>query len=322
MPNETPHARTGKAAAWLSLFALAGCATNALDSAPPAPDRPWHPATLSSGEIIPGAASAAETADTPRGYVLPSNSAVASLPRAPALDPTHVYDLPELIDIAAMASPDTRIAWNDARNAALTAGIARSTFLPQLAATALGGYKTGHADDLSGRFDTSDTTLTGGVAILSLQWLLFDFGQRSARVEAADQATVIANIQFTAAHQRLIHDVSLAFYAYSAARARVGTTELSLTDARDVEAAAADRLRHGIGTTIEVAQARQATAQARLAAVEAVGQRDDTYVDLLMAMGLPPLMKIMVADMSGHPLSQDMVAPVGEFITAALARAA
>ena len=320
MHNETPFARAGTAAAWLGLLALAGCATDTLDRAPPAPDRPWHPATLANGEIVAGAASAAAPADGPRGYVLPSNSAVASLPSAPSVDPAHVYDLPELIDLAAASSPDTRIAWNDARNAALAAGIARSTFLPQIAATALGGYKTGHADDLSGRFDTSDTTLSGGVALVSLQWLLFDFGQRAARVEAADQATVIANIQFTAAHQRLIHDVSLAFYAYSAARARVSTTEQSLKDAQDVEAAAEDRFRHGIGTTIEVAQARQATAQNRLASVEAMGQQDDAYVDLLLAMGLPPLMKIAVADASGHPLSRDMVAPVGAFITAALAR--
>lgn len=42
----------------------------------------------------------------------------------------HEYTLPELIDIAKRENPQTRVAWEVARNAGLGAGIAASTYLP------------------------------------------------------------------------------------------------------------------------------------------------------------------------------------------------
>nr|WP_234745007.1 hypothetical protein [Burkholderia sp. WTPI3] len=56
----------------------------------------------------------------------------------------------------------------------------------------------------------------GTISALSLQWLLFDFGGRAARVEAAEQASVASNVAFTAVHQQ-IHDVTVAYYRYEAA---------------------------------------------------------------------------------------------------------
>jgi outer membrane protein TolC len=91
--------------------------------------------------------------------------------------------------------------------------------------------------------------------------LLFDFGERAAVVSAAKQVSTIANIAFTAAHQQVIYKVSLAFYSHAAALARVDTADKALVNAQEVQAAAEARYAHGIGTTVEVAQARQATAQ-------------------------------------------------------------
>src|SRR4030095_13073810 len=102
-------------------------------------------------------------------------------------------------------------------------------------------------------------------------------------VEAARQVSVISNIAFTAAHQQLIHDVSLAFYAHAAARARLATTTQALNNAQLVQAAAEDRRKQGIGTVIEVARARQATAQAKLALVQATGGAEDAYLGLILA---------------------------------------
>ena len=161
---------------------------------------------------------------------------------------------------------------------------------------------------------------TGSISALSLQWLLFDFGERTALVEAVDQGTVIANIAFTGAHQKLIHAVSLAFYAYAAARSHVSTAAQSVQDAQNVQAAAEDRYKHGIGTVIEEAQARQATAQARLAQVQADGAARDAYVSLLAAAGIPPLIEIRIADVSAHKLSPTLDKPVEQIISAAIAR--
>src|SRR5262249_44782903 len=78
--------------------------------APARPDRPWR-------------------GDT---YTLPSNGAVPLPPPPPNLVAGHAYSLAELIDIAQSANPATRVAWDQARIAAQTAGIAEALFLPNL----------------------------------------------------------------------------------------------------------------------------------------------------------------------------------------------
>lgn len=53
------------------------------------------------------------------------------------------------------------------------------------------------------------------ISAVSVQWLLFDFGERTAVLNAAKQVSAIANITFTAAHQQVVYKVS---YSYAAAR--------------------------------------------------------------------------------------------------------
>jgi outer membrane protein TolC len=308
-------ARVVLAAMW-----LAGCATSAIEMAPERPDRPWTPATDPSGEIIPGKQGISQAANG-AGYVLPSNTAVGNVLPPPSLDTNKVYTLPELIDVAEANNPSTRIAWNEARRVALAAGIAESSYLLKITASAVLDYLTGSAPgSANGVGFQSSTSASGAIAAVSLQWLLFDFGERSAIIDAAKQGSVIANIAFTAAHQMLIYNVTLAFYAHAAARGRLATATQSLANAKAVQAAAEDRDTRQIGTAIEVAQARQATAQANLALVQATGGAQDAYLALISAMGISPLTRIKVADASGRSLSSTMEAPVESFVNAALAR--
>ena len=305
------------AAAVASLW-LAGCATSALEMAPTRPDRPWNPETTAGGEIIPGAR---EVPGGGRGYVLPSNPALAAVPPPLAIDRNRPASLAELIDIAESNNTLTRTAWNEARKVALAAGIAESTYLPKLTASAVGAYQAGSGQTtFSGASVSGGNSAQGVISVLSLQWLLFDFGERAAVLEAAKQASVISNIAFTAAHQKVIYTVSLAFYANAAANARLRTATQSLKNAESVQAAAEDRYRRQIGTVIEVAQARQATAQANLAVVQATGGAQDAYLALISAMGISPLTKIRVEDVSGRTLSPAMGGPVETIVSEALAR--
>jgi outer membrane protein len=296
---------------------VAGCAQPDLDLAPPRPDRPWQPVTHGGGEIVPGKSASASASS----YVLPANPSLGALPAAPALDAGHRYTLAELVDIAQSSHPETRIAWDDARNAALAAGIAQSAYLPRVTASVIGGRTSanGQSTALGTTVDTSNNG-SGAISAVSLQWLLFDFGERDATVEAAQQLSVVSNIAFTAAHQRVIHEVCLAFYALAAAQARVGTAEQSLKNALDVEAAATARYKHGTGTVIEVNQARQASAQARLAKIKAKGEAQDAHLSLAGAMGISPLAQFEVVDVSHRALSGSMLQPVERIVSEALAR--
>src|SRR5262245_30944373 len=267
----------------VSVVALAaGCATSSLDLAPAAPNVPWIPATGASGEIVAGAPETG-AATSSYAYVLPSNPKAAGEARPlEDLDESHSYTLAELIDLAESHDPSTRVAWENARDAALAAGIARSTYLPSLSASIVGAYQHGHnSETVLGTEVSGDETLQGSISAVSLLWLLFDFGERDAVVSAAEQVSISANIGFTAAHQQLIYRVALAYYAHIAARARVGMTERALRNAREVQAAAEARYDRGIGTVVEVAQARQGVALGELAQVQARGAAQDSYVALL-----------------------------------------
>ena len=306
----------------LSLVALlAGCATSSLELAPAAPNAPWTPTTGSGGEIVAGAPPSA-TAPRSNSYILPSNAKAAGEASTPTdVDSSHLYALAELIDLAQSHNPSTRVAWENARDAALATGIAKAAYLPSVSASVVGAYHTrNNSVTVEGIHSSGDDSLRGVISAVSVQWLLFDFGERDANVSAAAQVSVIANIGFTAVHQQLIYKVALAYYTHIAAQARVGTTEKALRNAREVQAAAESRYAHGVGTTVEVAQARQGTAQGELAHVQASGQAQDSYVALLAAMGISPLTQIKVAGLGQRKLSRTLTGPVDQIVSDALAR--
>jgi outer membrane protein len=312
------HGHKGATIVAIASLWLGGCAMSALEMAPERPDRPWTPATTGEGEIVAGARG---TSGGASDYVLPNNPALAAVPSPPAIDAAKTYSLADLIDLAQSANPNTRIAWNDARRAALAAGIAESAYAPRITATAIGGYQGSNGHDSGpGESFNSGGSASGALGVVSLQWLLFDFGEREAVVDAAKQASAISNIAFTAAHQRLIYDVTVAFYAHAAAQGRLATATQSLNNALAVQAAAEDRFKHEIGTVIEVAQARQGAAQAQLALVQATGGADDAYLALITAMGVSPLTRIKVADTSGRVLSPAMAGKVEAIVAASLGR--
>ena len=306
---------------FLTAVLLSGCATSSINLAPPAPNVPWTPRTSSDGEIVAGAPPAA-TASRNNSYVLPSNADAAGETPTPAnLDKSHAYTLAELIDLAQSHNPLTRVAWENARDAALATGIAKTAYLPSLSASVVGAYQTGNSTvTLEGKRVSTDTSQHGLISALSFQWLLFDFGERDAVLSASQQVSVIANIGFTAVHQQLIYRVSLAYYTHIAARARVATAEKALRNAKAVQASAESRYAHGVGTTVEVAQARQVTAQSELARVQANGQAEDSHVALLAAMGISPLSQIKVADPDQRKLSETLMGPIDQIVTEALAR--
>jgi outer membrane protein len=305
----------------LLLLPLAGCASSAIYMAPDRPDSPWTPVTTADGEIVAGGRASPDQRDS-TSYILPSNRSLAGAPPPRSdLERRHAYSLPELIHIAQSNNPATRNAWDDARNAALAAGIAESTYLPRVSAAIIGGYLAGRNQNTAlGQTLTTDVTAKGTVSALSLEWLLFDFGERAALVDAAKQTSVISNIAFTSAHQRVIYNVSLAFYANAAARERLASATKSLKDAEDVEMAAEDRYKQGIGTVVEVAQTRQAVAEARLSQVQADGAAENTYLALISAIGISPMTKLKVVDISHRKLSAAMTERVEGIVSAALAR--
>lgn len=296
---------------------LSACASTGIDRAPSQPDRPWVPHTDADGGL---SVRPTDAAVLQHGFTLPANPSV-DLPGGAAPVTGKCYALADLIDLAQELNPETRIAWNQARDAALAAGIARSAYLPRLTASVLAGAQSEHGGSAAlGQSIDPRNRANGSLAVLSLQWLLFDFGQREALVTVADQHTVIANIQFTQAHQRLIHAVSLAFLRHATARTRVDATTAAQADAKGLLAAAQARLQHGQGTVMDVAQARQQVAQAALAQVAAQGEQEEAYQLLLATIGISPLATLEIAGAPARPVSHVDEALLDDVVRSALQR--
>src|SRR5262249_52287010 len=118
------------------------------------------------------------------------------------IDPDKQYGLPDLIDLAQRANPETRLAWEQARAAAAKLGQIEGGWFPTLAAVAAAG--TTRVVEKAG-------ASVGGVAVigpsvtpsLELSWLLLDFGRRSAAVEEAGWRVITANLAFNRKHQEI-----------------------------------------------------------------------------------------------------------------------
>jgi outer membrane protein len=300
---------------------LGGCASRAVELAPPRPDQPWAPTTNPAGEILSRPAGPAGSG----GFVLPANPALAQAGAgvAEVTVPDRPLDLPGLIDLAQRSNPRTRIAWGEARKAALATGIAESTLLPRLILGIIGGWANpGQQQQSVAQYNLGSVSAsgTGGIGALSLSWLVYDGGERQAIIDAARQGSIIGNIAFTGVHQQLIHAVSLAYHAHLAAQARVAAARQALGNAETVQAAAEERQKRGVGTVVEVAQARQAAAQAKLALVQAEGGERDTRLSLLAAIGISPLSRLRVAEAPGQRLPDGLGQAAATAIEQALQR--
>ncbi len=330
MPCSRAHDRiAGALLAASTVSSLCGCASSSLDLAPPRADHAWAPETTEYGEIRPGAPAKEPPPGADRGFVLPPNVHVAELVLSADIDSARTYTLADLIDIAQTRNPLTQVAWNAARDAALAVGLAWSTYLPRLTAAVVGGYNgfdsshtvsanAGIRDVSSG--SSTSASGAGGIATLGLQWLLFDFGERAAEVSAAKQLAVASNVRFSAVHQQIAYAVAIAFYKHAAAAQRVSMVERALANAKDVQAAAELRLQQGENTAVDVAQARQATALAEVRSVQAKGAAQDSYYELMAAMGISPTTRLLIADVSGRPMPPSVMEMTESTIKEAVSR--
>jgi outer membrane protein len=291
----------------LSCAVLVGCASTG-HLAPKAPDRPWNPDNSTAG-------SAGK-------FDLQADTSIPYKGDEGLLDPNHIYNLPELIDLAERSNLDTRIAWEQARQAAFAVGIVESKYLPQISAEVLGGIQhtplaIPESVDSRGYFNADTNEVVPG---LVLKWLLFDFGKRGGMTESAKQISIASNIEFTGAHQKLIFEVSKSYFSLVAERAELRVAEDALATAKILQDSAEAKKKRGLETITELAQARRATAKAKFDLEHARAADNDAFHGLLESMGLKPTLKLQIEESSGRDLPKSLAVEVNTYVDRALAR--
>jgi outer membrane protein len=307
-----------------SLLSWTGSAAGgSRDGAPPSADRPWS---------APGLAE--HQADLQSRHLeIESNAEV---------DPRKIYELPDLIDLAQRLNPETKISWQRAKEALAAVGLKEVTFYPLLSAAAASGYtrlfaplpslsinraalvraiQTGGSASSAISLQDSGNSLHLDIlaqTTLSLQWLLFDFGERAAAVRSAREELLIANVAFNATHQKLVFEVSRNYYVYNTQRDAVRVAKSSLETANTAHEAVEARFQNGLATKPEELQARQQLAQSQFDLQKALGAETDSLVDLLVSVGLRPSVKIQIADNFVGSLPTDIETPVSQLVEHAL----
>lgn len=249
--------------------------------APPSPDRSWP---------VPRDASfRAQVVQTP------------ALAR-PTLEVSHVYTLPELVDIAERNNPETRAVWEQAKERASAAGIARSALFPTVAALASASYN--QYSLFVTRFYHED--LATFPATLSVNYTVFDFGARDANIDEAKANLLAADFTFNDAHRKVIFEVAEAYYRLLDAMSEEDAAQATLTDAQTVQQAVEAKLANGLATLPDVLEARAETAQARYEVASIRGLEDIAHGVLANVLGVAPSGSFRVEDVSKAPLPAEV----------------
>jgi len=224
--------------------------------------------------------TAAEIAQSPAASVARAGSNppcdVAGLPSAP-------LSLSAVVERALCDNPQTREAWANARLQTAQLGISRSADLPTL--SAIGAISrndaTGRGAQIGNVTSYSQQSLG-----LSLRYLLYDFGARSASIDNARQVLLAANAAQDTAIQTVFLAAVQAYYQTFAAQSAVQAAVEAEKAAQEGLEAATVRYEVGAGTPADKLQARTAHSQAALNRIQAEGAAKTAAGVLANVMGL------------------------------------
>jgi outer membrane protein len=295
----------------------------ARNDAPPSSDKAWLPPKLSDYE----------------NQLAGRHFHEAETGSRVSINPRKTYNLAELIDIAERNNPETRVAWERARQAAAAVGLSESAYYPFLVASAAAGYDRAFIPFPTLAVDKAKlltgpplaaVSITGGSSLvteaqvyraeLNAKWLLLDFGERSAVVASAKERLMMANVGFNATHQKIVFQVTDRFYQLGTARQKVLVSQSALKAARTVEEAVQARIDNGLATRPELLQAQQQSAQSAFDVEATTGVESDARVALVESIGLLPTVPLNVADLGQRSTSEQTNGSVDELIARALSQ--
>jgi outer membrane protein len=235
----------------------------------------------------------------------------------PVLDPAKTYTLSELVSIAEQNNPETRVAWQNAKARAADLGISQSTLYPTLAAAALAGSTR---NDIFFGPDFQRQTVETFSPVFLLDYVIFDFGQRSQEISISKSNLLAANFQFNDTHRKVIFQVMQAYYRLLDSKGQQDAAEANLKNAQTVQQAAEARLQNGLATLPDVLESRSATAQADYNLQAAIGATEIAHGDLATSLGISPTTQFQVENIQNIKMPDSIAETVETSIDKALSQ--
>jgi outer membrane protein len=274
---------------------------------------------MAAGPLEKGLAQCAGLVSTPRAA---AECAAHSIPagRITTIDPNRIYTLAELIDIAEHNNPRTRIVWERAKQRADQLNIEKSAYFPVLAAMAV------FADERIINPFPKPLAPRGYVMVevplvepeVTLDYLLFDFGKREAKVDAATAEKIAAGANFIQANQEIAFRVASGYYKLLTAQERLQAAQETLKTAQTTQDAAENQLSNGRATLPDVLNARAETSQAVFDLESADGDEKIARVALTEAIGVEPSPNISIDAQKDAALPESLTVSIDALIDRAL----
>jgi TolC family type I secretion outer membrane protein len=214
------------------------------------------------------------------------------------------WDLAEVLDQALCHHPKTRLAWANARYQASQVGLAQAAYLPTLNLSATGARSQNSSSSLG-----SNSSLVSGLSQSSgssgeqfriapqvtLNYLLYDFGNRAAKLDNARHALEAANWSHDASLQTVLLGAVQAYYQVFATRSAVESAQVSLNSSERALQAAKTRHEVGSAALADALQAQTTYDQARVTLRKAEGDAQIALGNLANAMGLEADQRLSIA---------------------------
>lgn len=226
--------------------------------------------------------------------------------KRPELEPMPgKYTITNLVDIALRNSPSTRQAWAEGRAAAANWAISRSSYWPQV---------EGKVEAAYGKISSVQGGRSYATAGVTLEYLLLDFGGRSAQARAAREALVAANWSQNQTIQDVLRDVPQAYHTYMGDVALKRAAEKNLEDALTTLRSTEARKQSGVSTIADVLQAKASADQARLDLASRKGAVKISKGNLATAVGWTAETDFEVAAEVKDPPLRDLSKNVKELV--------
>jgi outer membrane protein TolC len=226
----------------------------------------------------------------------------------------HEYDLPTLIDMALINSPETQKAWSTARSAAGSLGAAQAPYYPQI----------GFASDIGYQRTIVELPSAPGVLrqwqadpIVTLNWTLLDFGRRESASRSALDRVIAANLAFNRAIQEVVFNTESGFYALDAADGAVIAARQNLKLAETDLDAVRQRVDLGLATEPQLLLAQETVAQSRFDLANAQLMVHDAEAQMAVALGISADPPVRIVGLEAQAPPQALNRPVAALIAEA-----
>ncbi|MCQ2914711.1 MAG: TolC family protein [Alphaproteobacteria bacterium] len=206
------------------------------------------------------------------------------------VDEMQTLSLSDVINLTLCRNPKSKQTYFAAMAAAADLGAAKSGYYPKLDFDADVNVRSTKVD--SGNYDNSSTGRVG----LSLNWLLYDFGARSANKKSTMYALDAAMRTHSDSLQDLIFEAASAYFKIFESRTEAKNAQETVVHAKEASNATYKRYQLGLSAFSDKLQADTTLAQAELKLTKAKEAEVVAMSNLAMLMDLHPTTVLKVKE--------------------------